>query len=95
MAPGIHSESALHCVPLPTKAGVGFPPFPVGLPHPLPAHFQISPTNKTAFTGLITTLFQEMNSFQKPWCSGLHMVSGPFSEPRGLKVRILEKKEIW
>lgn len=94
MAPGTHSKSALHCVPLPPKAGVGFPPFLVGLPHPLLAHFQISPTNKTVFTGLVTTLIQEMNSFQKPWCSSLHMVSGLFSKPHGLTVRILEKKEI-
>lgn len=85
----------LHCVLLPCpKARVNFPPFLVGLPNPLPAYFQISPNDKTVFTGLVTTLFQEMNSFQKPWCSSLHMVSGLFREPHGLKVCILEKKEI-
>lgn len=44
---------------------------------------QRSPTNKTVFTGPVTILLQEINSFPKPWHSDLNVVSR-LLRPHGL-----------
>ena len=53
--------------------------------------FQRSPANKTVFTELFIIMLQEINSFPKPWCSVLNVVSQSFKGPRGLKFHIFGK----
>lgn len=39
---------------------------------------QRSPANKTVFKGLVDIIPQEINSFPKPWCAVLNVVSRLF-----------------